>query len=150
MRVRYVTMADADLLLTWRNAPDARSESRTSAEITPDKHRAWLVSVLNDKQAMLLIVTDDEGGPIGHIRFIPSGQGAEVSIVLDPKTRGAGLGLPALQLAQEHFRETHAETPVVAFVKTHNSPSHELFQHAGYVETSSDNTGVWYHWRKHG
>jgi spore coat polysaccharide biosynthesis predicted glycosyltransferase SpsG len=66
--VREATLADAGLLLGWRNDPATRAASRSSAEVTEADHVAWLRSSLA-RDDRLLLVAEDATGPVGTVRW---------------------------------------------------------------------------------
>lgn len=144
MRIRPVTIDDAQLLLAWRNDPDSRAASRNTHMVDPAEHQAWMTASLQQPEALLVIAEDDDGGPVGHVRFTPGADGYEVSIVLAPDQRGKGQGRAVLQAAQEVFFATYPDQPIRAFVRGDNLASHRLFRGAGYVLTDSDEVGSWY------
>lgn len=144
MRIRPVTIDDAPLLLSWRNDPDSRASSRNTHMVDPAEHQDWLAAALERPDALLMIAEDDGGVPVGHVRFVSSADGYEVSIVLAPDQRGKGQGRAVLQAAQEVFFATHPGHPPKAFVRADNLASHRLFRGAGYVLTDSDEVGSWY------
>lgn len=144
MRIRPVTSADADLLLAWRNDPTSRAASRNTNVVDPSEHEAWMTTALQQSDALLVIAEDDDGAPVGHVRFMPGADGYEVSIVLAPAQRGKGQGRAVLQAAQEIFFATHPDHTVRAFVRVENIASHRMFHAAGYVLTDSDEIGSWY------
>lgn len=144
MRIRPVTIDDADMLLAWRNDPETRAASRNTALVEPAEHAAWLRAVIDEPSIMLLIAVDDTGSAVGHVRFVPTGEGYEVSIVIAPEHRGHGYGREVLRTAQEAFQEVHQRESVRAYVRSENLASHRMFRAAGYVVTETDAVGSWY------
>lgn len=143
MRIRTVTLDDADVLLAWRNDPATRAASRSTESVDTDEHRRWLTTMLERPDALLMIAEDD-GEPVGHVRFVGSDGSAEVSIVIAPEHRGKGLGRSMLIAAHQQFRRTSPGVRVRAYVRAENQPSHAMFRAAGYVVASTDTYGSWY------
>jgi RimJ/RimL family protein N-acetyltransferase len=134
--VRPATMADAELLLAWRNDPDTRAWSRTGDTISLADHRDWLATALTNPERVLLIA-EYRGRPVGTVRFDFGNDAWEVSITLAPSARGQRLALPVLLTA-----EAHLDHPTIhATVHRDNAASLALFQRAGYRHESAD--GVW-------
>lgn len=149
MRIRPVTYEDAELLLAWRNDPDTRAASRNSHPVTPAEHEAWITRSLQQSDTMLLVAEDDDGSALGHVRFVPTDAGYEVSIVLAPEQRGQGKGRAVLEAAQHAFHTAHPNEPLRAFVRSENVASHRMFRAAGYVLIDSDEVGSWYEGGRH-
>ncbi|MBW0105703.1 GNAT family N-acetyltransferase [Pseudonocardia sp. KRD-291] len=129
---RPATEADAGLLLAWRNDPETRRWSRTSEEVRPEEHRAWLRRSLDRTDRLLLVVADDTG-PVGTVRWDREDDDWEVSITVAPDRRGSGLAGPLLTAGEHALRErTGPGTPVIAVVHADNVASARLFARAGY------------------
>jgi len=134
--VRPATMADAELLLAWRNDPDTRAWSRTSDTISLADHRDWLATALDNPERRFLIAEYDDR-PVGTVRFDYGNDAWEVSITLAPAARGRRLALPVLLTAEAAL----ANPTIHAIVHRDNAASRALFHHAGYRDESAD--GVW-------
>lgn len=135
--VRSASAADAELLLAWRNDPQTRAWSRTTAPVTPDEHRAWLDRVLATSDRLLL-VAEQRDQPVGTVRFDRDDAGWEVSITLAPDARGRGLAVPVLLAAE---RVLDAPATIVATAHRDNAASMALFRRAGYLVDATD--GDW-------
>ncbi|GEC23868.1 bifunctional UDP-2,4-diacetamido-2,4,6-trideoxy-beta-L-altropyranose hydrolase/GNAT family N-acetyltransferase [Pseudonocardia saturnea] len=138
LRSRLATLADAELLLAWRNDPDTRRSSRSGDEIDLDTHRRWLAGSLDREDRHLLVVSDADG-PVGTVRWDRDCTGWEVSITVAPERRGGGLAGALLRAGEDALRErTGTGTPLIAVVHRDNTASARLFARAGYVD---DGTG---------
>ena len=133
LRYRPATIADSSLLLQWRNDPDARAASRSSAPVAPQDHERWLRAALPDATRTILIAEED-GDPIGMVRFDRRTPGsAEISVNLAPERRGAGRGTQVVREATELELATHPElSEVVADVRELNLRSIRTFERAGF------------------
>jgi spore coat polysaccharide biosynthesis predicted glycosyltransferase SpsG/L-amino acid N-acyltransferase YncA len=134
MSVRDATLADARLLLDWRNDPATRAASRASAEVTVAEHAAWLESSLA-REDRLLLVAEDGAGPVGTVRWDRRAEREwEVSITVAPARRGLGLARPLLE-AGERGLSTRTGSAVWALASVHasNDASHRLFTGSSYV-----------------
>jgi len=138
LHTRPATLADAELLLAWRNDPDTRRNSRSADEIDLDTHRRWLAGSL-DREDRYLLVVSDTTGPVGTVRWDRDCRGWEVSITVAPERRGGGLAAALLRAGEDTLRErTGSGTPLIAVVHRENAASARLFARAGYVD---DGTG---------
>ena len=133
--VRPATMADAGVLLAWRNDPVTRAMSRSTEPVAWTAHRAWLEACL-DQSDRLLRVGSDTRGLLGTVRWDrSSGQDWEVSITVAPSRRGTGVGLALLRSATSWLAadQSRPATSLVAHVHEGNDPSARLFAAAGYL-----------------
>nr|WP_255426866.1 bifunctional UDP-2,4-diacetamido-2,4,6-trideoxy-beta-L-altropyranose hydrolase/GNAT family N-acetyltransferase [Pseudonocardia sp. C8] len=138
LHARPATLDDAELLLAWRNDPETRRWSRSTAGIDLDTHRHWLARSL-ERDDRLLLVVSDACGPVGTVRWDRTEPGWEVSITVAPERRGSGLAAPLLRAGEQALRAvTGRGTPVTAVVHTGNAASARLFTRAGYTD---DGTG---------
>lgn len=133
MKLRKATLADADLLLAWRNDPETRANSRNGNPITKDEHAAWMKRAVDPgHQDQLVLIAYDSRGPIGVLRF--SGRdhdNYEVSIAIAPTRRGEGLGFRVLKLGCDAMKGF-----LVAEIKSVNLPSRKIFEKCGFEEIS--------------
>ena len=139
LQVRPATQGDAQALFNWRNAEQNRVMMTNPGEMEYSGHVAWLERVLADDDRRLF-VGEVGGQPVGSIRFDIEDGVAEVSLHLDPKFHGLGLG-PKLLAAGE------AASGALAFIATvleKNRPSQLLFERSGYTRLSPQS------WRKDG
>jgi RimJ/RimL family protein N-acetyltransferase len=133
-------MADADLLLSWRNDPATRAASFNSAEISRDTHLCWLGRTLKDENCALLIV-EVAGEAIGQVRLDRSHEdrdAAEIHIALDPAARGRSIGRLALRAAVGEAPSRIGARRIQARVKPENEASLRAFAAAGFRQVESD------------
>lgn len=130
--VRPATVADADALLAWRNAPAVREASRMTHEISADEHRQWLDRTLAADDRWLLLGLC-QGAEIGAVRFDSlQPTCAEVSIYMSPAALpGDGAGL--LAAAERWLLQRRPDMcAIVAEYRADNLPSQALFTNSGY------------------
>ena len=143
VETRPATVADAELLLAWRNDPGTRAASRSTESIALEAHQRWLQGSL-DRQDRLLLVGLDEKGAVGTVRWDRQGErGWEVSITVAPERRGTSLARPLLA-AGERALQAVAGLPVrcLAAVRAGNAPSRRVFMSSGYLlEAGIDDDG---------
>jgi len=107
-RIRPMTHADLESVLSWRNHPDIRRCMFTQHEITLDEHRQWFERASRDETRRLLIV-EEQGVAFGYVQFADVAPGAVSDwgfYVAHDASPGAGskLGATALDFAFETLR----------------------------------------------
>lgn len=131
--IRRATMDDAALLHAWRNDPSVRAVSHSPGEIAFADHCRWLEASLGRADRHLL-VAERGGVPVGTLRFDVAGDRATVSIAVDPRFRGSGIG-PAILDAGHRWVALNA--PGVAGLRAEIRPGNEAsaraFRAAGYL-----------------
>ena len=146
LRLRSATHADEDLYLTWANEPEARRQSFNTAMIPLDQHQRWFRSRLRSQDALLRVMVDAEGLPLGQIRFErrPTEPArADIGFSLDPMARGHGLAPELLKLGiAELARLWGGEMDAYGEVRMSNPASASAFLRAGFVEGASPRQGV--------
>ena len=136
--LRAATMADAELLLTWRNDEATRAASIHRDPVPLADHLAWLERVLAAPQRHLFVgQLGDE--TIGTVRLDGDGDRAEVNITLAPGARGRGLSKALLRaLADEATRLGYRALDAV--VRHDNPASLALFDRVGFRRTEAGPT----------
>jgi len=131
--LRRATMDDAALLHAWRNDPSVRAVSHNPGEIAFADHCRWLEASLARTDRHVL-VAERRGAPVGTLRFDVAGGRATVSIAVDPRFRGSGIG-PAILDAGHAWIAANA--PSVAALRAEIRPGNEAsaraFLAAGYL-----------------
>ncbi|MHB1244191.1 MAG: GNAT family N-acetyltransferase [Gaiellaceae bacterium] len=131
VRLRPATMADAELLLSWRNDPATRAASFNEGEVSLEAHVRWLAGKLDAPECALLIV-EDSGQPVGQVRLEREGDAAEIHIALAPAARGRSIGRRALHAAVALAPGLLDVRTVAARVKQDNEASLRAFEAAGF------------------
>lgn len=133
-QVREATLADEDLLLTWRNDAGTRSASRSTEPVDVVEHRRWVRTVLDDPARVLLVGLDPLGGPVGTVRFDELQEGIfEVSLTIAPERRGEGWAAPLLLAAEASLRTHEPDCRIRAYIRDANAASLASFSRAGYL-----------------
>jgi len=148
LTARPAGMQDARRFWEWRNDPETRASSRSSAEIAWDDHVRWLTASLARSDRVLLLA-EDPVGPVGTVRWDRQGEGEwEVSITVAPQRRGQSLARPLLRagelaLSKAALSEGTAPsgtgssgtevTAYLAVVHVDNAASVRLFESSAYV-----------------
>lgn len=126
--------ADGELLRAWRNDPDAVANSVNPSTVGEDEHTAWLRNLLDDPAHRLWIgQLGDE--LIGQVRIDVRAATAEVSIVVDPKSRGRGHGGRLLQALMDVLAGDFQVEHLVARARPTNTASLRVFSRAGFAVT---------------
>lgn len=125
---RPAVMDDAARLLSWRNDPETRAQSRSTALVTLAEHQAWLAAVLADPNRRLFIVEDKSGMAVGTMRFDHQQDETEISWTVAPEARGRGIGriMVAQALAQ-------TSGVAVACIRPGNEASLAIAHAAGFA-----------------
>ncbi len=128
MDFRNATIADADLLLRWRNDAATRANSVHGEIITIADHLRWLAATLQNSKRKLLIA-EEGGAPVGTVRIDVGDSGVqELSWTVAPEARGRGVGKAMVALAIVPLRGA-----IAAVVKAVNTPSLRIVQILGFT-----------------
>ena len=134
MLTRLVTRDDAEYLFKWRNDPHTIAMSLNSMPVNWNEHIEWLQCALNDEKKLLILCYLENSAPVGFVRFDVYHHYAEVSINLNPCSRGKGLAKRCLTAALERFKkEFQRPTQIKARIKIENKASQRLFTSAGFT-----------------
>lgn len=139
--LRPATVADAELLLAWRNDPGTRAMSHNTNEVPLDEHIAWLNKILLDHRRGLYIAELD-GRPVGTVRADVVDEVTELSWTVAPSERGKGLGRRMVRTLATSLRN-----PLRAEVKVGNSASVRIAYAAG-MSLQKTEGGVMHFFRK--
>jgi UDP-2,4-diacetamido-2,4,6-trideoxy-beta-L-altropyranose hydrolase len=133
--IRTARTDDSENLFVWRNHPSIRAVSRNSGLINWEDHRRWFTALLSDPNRVLLIGQQD-GVPVGVVRFDIQNQQAEVSIYLVPGITCCGRDL--LHSTEMWFAQHCPGINILhAEVLGTNVRSQQLFLSAGYEVQST-------------
>lgn len=145
LRLRPATVADAALLLEWRNDEATRLASHNTGVVTPEDHARWLDALLRDPSRRLFIA-EVNGDPVGSVRADrdPDGACHELSWTVAPATRGRGMGVRMVQLLL-----AEVSGPVRAEVKPGNQASVRIAEAAGLAFDVERNGVMRFQTRRH-
>jgi UDP-2,4-diacetamido-2,4,6-trideoxy-beta-L-altropyranose hydrolase len=142
LRLRTANGADCRQIWEWSNDPSVRAVSFASADISWDRHQSWFRQKLQDPAVRIYVALDAEDVPVGQVRFERNGADATISISLDRRVRGKGLGRILLEEATRRYcREQPATECVHAYIKRENHASIRAFEHAGYCLAKETRVG---------
>jgi len=146
LRLRPATLADENLYHAWANEPEVRRQSFNTQPIPLDQHQRWFRRRLQSPDALLRVLVDAEGLPLGQIRFERSATEparAVIGFSLDPVARGYGLASELLCLGvAELARQWGGPVEAYGEVRVANAASARAFLRAGFVEGPPPRQGV--------
>ncbi len=111
MKLRAAILADAELLLAWRNDAETRANSLQHDLVPWEPHVTWLAALLADP-ARELLIAESEGVPIGTVRFDRGEDDTLLSWTVAPCQRGRGLGRAMVQRAIERVPESRLRAEI--------------------------------------
>ena len=132
---RVASLADASILLKWRNNSRVREFSPNSGLITSSEHAAWFSARLDRQESEPFSFFDIADKTVGMTRLdlIPELDKTFVlSILVDPELQGVGIGRRILALTCKNFFEIFPYHTILAIVKEENEISQRLFQNANF------------------
>ena len=146
LRLRSPQAADLWLYHWWANDPQVRLQSFNRAPIPLAQHRRWFASRLHSPLALLRVLVDGDGLPLGQIRFereAESDARAVIAFSLDRLARGRGLASQLLELGVEELaRAWGKRCEAYGEVRVDNPASCTAFLRAGFHEGPSPRSGV--------
>jgi len=147
LRLRPVQAADLWLYHWWANDPQVRRQSFNCEPIPPEQHRRWFGERLASPLALMRILEDGHGLPLGQIRLereTADAPRAMISFSLDRIARGRGLAAPLLQLGLAELARCWGGPVLEAYgeVRADNPASCRAFVRAGFHEGPPPRLGV--------
>ena len=133
IRLRPARPDDGDFLLLLRNDPDAVRFSLTGSAVDPRQHDAWFRARMADPASRICIAELD-GTPVGMVRVDIADAIGKVSIAVDPRQRGHGLGRKVLLALQAQWRGDVGVVRLEADVAETNTASRKAFTAIGFTE----------------
>jgi RimJ/RimL family protein N-acetyltransferase len=138
LNLRRTVDSDCETFWDWANDPEARAASFRSKAISWEEHAKWFRAKMADPKAILYTATNKDGGLVGEVRYQIEGKRAQLSISVDRRYRGRGLGQKLLTLATEKVFQDSAIECIDARIKPANTPSLKLFSSVGFLCLSSE------------
>lgn len=130
--LRAATAEDCRAVWLWRNDVETRRASFDSSFIEYETHRRWFLESLERPERKIYIVLED-GEACGVVRLDVTARQATVSIFLDRRRQGHGLGPRALDaVADVAGRDLHLNC-LLALIKPDNDASLAAFKRAGFT-----------------
>lgn len=138
LNLRRTVDSDCEPFWDWANDPETRAASFRSNAISWEEHAKWFRAKMADAKALLYTAVDKGGNRVGEVRYQIEKKRAQLSISVDKRYRGRGLGQKLLILATEKAFQDSAIECIDAYVKATNAPSQRLFMSAGFHRLSSE------------
>lgn len=138
---RTATLNDSATLLFWRNSLEAREVSVNTESISREDHSKWFSSRLTKVHFEPFLIFIAEQTPIGMTRLdlvSESSEKFEISIFVDPKYQGRGVGEKILKMTCDTFFSINPEKTIVAKVHKLNFVSQKLFKKGGFEFSSQE------------
>lgn len=132
MVIRPLEESDSPYLFQWRNDPSAYRWFRDARPLGNEEHVQWIAQRVRAEPVSMWVACLGRE-PTGCARLDPDENGqAEVSVVVDGRYRGRGIG----RLLLEHCATAAADRGIRllrAEIRTDNAASIALFESAGYA-----------------
>lgn len=139
---RLANPLDSAKLFAWRNDPVSIKFSKSARPVSYKEHQDWFNLVL--KEGLTHIFIGAHGSTIiGMVRFDQLNVNTltyNVSINLEPRLRGQGLGGRLLESAIKYFSAQRHVIEFTAEVHVDNLPSEKIFLLAGFSCISRTNS----------
>jgi len=133
LRLRSACESDCYLLWEWANEAAVRASSFSQQSIGREEHDKWFRARLADTGCTILIAENEEGRPVGQVRFdVRPGESAEIDVSVGPDFRGCGYGGTLINMAAGRMFATTRISRLDAFIRVENLPSIRAFERAGF------------------
>ena len=134
LNLRKADRQDSAFLLSVRNLPEVRAQSKTQEIIIESIHATWFDAQLSNPGVGIWIL-EHQGHREGYVRAqeIASGRWL-LSIALQTSSQGKGYGTWAIREGCRLLEEQYGARSIVAEVLTQNTVARRLFQGTGFVE----------------
>jgi len=144
IRLRDVTLADADMLDEWAHSPEIRGEFNAFGEAPGDREsiREALTKgpLRNERNGEMIVERVPDGQPIGtvgwhevHYGPPPKSRAWNIGISLIPEARGQGYGAIAQRQLADYLFETTDAYRVEASTDVENLAEQHTLEKAGFV-----------------
>ena len=134
LNLRKADRRDSVFLLSVRNLPEVRAQSKTQAVITESMHATWFDAQLNNPGVGIWIL-EHRGQSEGYVRAQETTSGRWLlSVALQTSSQGKGHGTWAIREGCRILQEQYGARCIVAEVLARNAVARRLFQSTGFVE----------------
>ena len=144
VRLRDVTLEDADLLDTWAASPEIRGEfndfGHPPQDRTPIREALAQGPLRNEHNGELLVILVSDDTPVGSVSWHavdygppPGSRAWNIGISLIPEARGQGYGPEAQRLVADYLFETTDANRVEASTDVDNVAEQRALEKAGFL-----------------
>lgn len=139
LRLRALSLLDADTLYAWENSPEASASAGTQHPLSAEFIRSYITesatSLTTKGELALLAEHTTTAEPVGYLQLLayePISRRMSVGLYIAPAYRRQGYGRELLQLAQEYAFRRLGLRMLYAEVLASNEASCALFRSLGY------------------
>lgn len=146
IQIRKAQASDMMTYFQWANDPSVRQNAINQEQIKLSDHKGWFENRLSSSDTYMYILEQD-GEPVGQVRFDKKDTDAIISYSLDNKFRGKGLGKKTLNLGIEAFEKEDSPdiSRLVGWVKLSNPASNKIFHKIEFsIEEEKEQDGETY------
>lgn len=141
LAMRRAAPGDVDLVYSWANEPEARSNSIHTDLIPYETHVNWYREKMRSGKDHYFIL-EYHGIPIGQIRFDFQQRISAfmISFSIDKNFRGKGLGKMIVQMGLDSIKSPppFSAAKIIAYVKKGNHPSYRIFEQLGFSRITEE------------
>lgn len=141
MHIKQATIADTEVLFSWVNDLNIRSNAFNSTKITFKEHQCWLSRKLLSSKCIIFIGYEGKK-PIGQVRFDKEKKNHfSVDIHIDPEKCGCGLGKKLLTLTMADCYGNGLFSPdtcIEATIFESNSASYKMFINSNFIHEKNE------------
>jgi RimJ/RimL family protein N-acetyltransferase len=130
--IRKAELTDLRLFWEWVNEAKVRAQSFSDRFVTLDEHKEWFEKKIVDPRTRMYVAVGMIGEPMGQVRFDVHENEATISISVDQKYRGRGVGSCLLETGIRRCLEETSVKTFRACVKEANVTSIHLFEKTGF------------------
>lgn len=134
MKIRKLKLKDCKPIWLIRNHPKARKNSLNKKRISYQEHQKWFETYLKNKDNVCYVLEENEK-VLGYCRFDLADQERVVSIAIDSKLQGGGLGSYLLLHGLKRLAD---KKNITAKVNLNNKISLSLFQKNNFKVVKKD------------
>lgn len=132
LELREFNSDDMEDLYKWRNHPIVRKNSFNTHIFSWDEHQKWFKQKRRSPNTTIYIFYS-KSKKIGMIRFENEHKMISVSVMLNPKFIGQGLGVKLIRLGVKKFiNKKKVKKGIVAEIKENNIAAQKAFQKSGF------------------
>lgn len=129
--LRSVSPTDRELILEWRNDPEAVSNSLTGRPVKPKEHAEWFAKRLQ-QQPLRMWIAEVDSRPVGFVRIDAEGRSGTVAVTIAPADRGRGLGTSVLTAVRDLVSKAGDLDVLRAQILCRNEASLRAFTKVGF------------------